>query len=55
MHDNKLLVIGGGRDTDRWGRRGTYMKYENGEWYNFNENEINNKFQKLLGLHRNCH
>ena len=23
------------------------MKYENGEWYNFNENEINNKFRNF--------
>lgn len=30
MHENKLLVAGGGRGTDRWGRAGTLMEYEMG-------------------------
>lgn len=44
-HENKLLVIGGGRWTDRSGRPGTFMEYEDGKWYNFDENEINKKFR----------
>lgn len=44
-HENKLLVIGGGRWTNRWGRPGTFMEYEDGKWFNFDENEINNKFR----------
>lgn len=47
MHENKLLVAGGGRETDRWGRPGTLMEYEDGKWYNFNENEVNNKFRRV--------
>lgn len=47
MHENKLLVAGGGRGTDRWGRAGTLMEYEDGKWYNFNENEVNNKFRRV--------
>lgn len=44
-YNNKLLVIGGGRWTNRWGRPGTFMEYENEKWFNFDENEINNKFR----------
>lgn len=44
-HENKLLVIGGGRWTDRSGKPGTFMEYEDGKWYNFDENEINKKFR----------
>lgn len=46
-HGNKLLIAGGGRNTDRWNRPGTYMKYEDGTWYNFDENLINNKFRRF--------
>lgn len=40
-YDNKLMVIGGGRLTNRWGRPGTFMEYEDGKWFNFDENLIN--------------
>lgn len=46
-HENKLFIIGGGHGSDRWGRTGIYMKYEDGVWYNFNQNEINNKFRSF--------
>ena len=39
MHENKLLVAGGGRGTDRWGRAGTLMEYEDGKWYTINSEE----------------
>nr|WP_129730844.1 two-component regulator propeller domain-containing protein [Parabacteroides goldsteinii] len=44
-HENKLLVIGGGRWTDRSGRPGTFMEYEDDKWHNFDENKINKKFR----------
>lgn len=40
-HENKLMVIGGGRLINRWGRLGTFMEYEDGKWFNFDENKIN--------------
>lgn len=40
-YDNKLMIIGGGRLTNRWGRPGTFMEYEDGKWFNFDENLIN--------------
>ena len=40
-YGNKLLVVGGGRWTNRWGRPGTFMEYEDGKWFNFDENTIN--------------
>lgn len=40
-YGNKLLVVGGGRWTNRWDRPGTFMEYEDGKWFNFDENTIN--------------
>ena len=37
---NKLLVTGGGKSSDRLNTPGTLMVYENGQWYNFDENAI---------------
>ncbi|MDR0732647.1 MAG: hypothetical protein LBF08_01105 [Dysgonamonadaceae bacterium] len=36
----KLLVVGGGRNTNRLNNAGTLMVYENGQWTNFDEKEI---------------
>ena len=40
---NKLLVTGGGKAADRLNTPGTLMVYENGKWYNFDENAISEK------------
>ena len=40
---NKLLVTGGGKGANRQGIEGTLMVYENGQWYNFDENAIAEK------------
>jgi len=40
---NKLIVTGGGKDANRLNLQGTLMVYENGQWYNFDENAISNK------------
>jgi len=37
---NKLIVTGGGKGGDRLNIPGTLMVYENGQWYNFDENVI---------------
>ena len=37
---NKLLVTGGGKAANRLDNPGTLMVYENGQWYNFDENLI---------------
>jgi hypothetical protein len=37
---NKLIVTGGGKGADRLNNPGTLMVYENGQWYNFNEDSI---------------
>jgi hypothetical protein len=37
---NKLLVTGGGKDSNRLNNPGTLMVYEDGKWYNFDENAI---------------
>ena len=36
----KLLVTGGGKGANRLNIPGTLMVYENGQWYNFDENAI---------------
>jgi hypothetical protein len=41
--NNKLLIVGGGRNSDRLNIPGTLMVYENGKWFNFDENEIAEK------------
>ena len=40
---NKLIVTGGGKGSDRLGNPGTLMVYENGQWYNFNEDSVSMK------------
>ena len=40
---NKLLVTGGGKDSNRRNIEGTLMVYENGKWYNFDANAIAEK------------
>ena len=40
---NKLIVTGGGKSSDRLNNPGTLMVYENGQWYNFNEDSISMK------------
>jgi len=37
---NKLIVTGGGKGANRLNNPGTLMVYENGQWYNFNEDSI---------------
>ena len=37
---DKLIVTGGGKGADRLNIPGTLMVYENGQWYNFNEDSI---------------
>lgn len=39
MHGDKLLIAGGGRWTNRYNYPGTFMQYENGSWWNFDEKE----------------
>jgi hypothetical protein len=36
----KLLIVGGGRASDRLNNAGTLMVYENGRWTNFDEKKI---------------
>ena len=40
---NKLLITGGGKGADRFNTPGTLMVYEDGRWYNFDENAIAEK------------
>ena len=40
---DKLLVTGGGKGADRFNTPGTLMVYENGQWYNFDENAVTEK------------
>jgi hypothetical protein len=40
---NKLIVTGGGKSTDRKNLPGTLMVYEDGKWFNFDENAISEK------------
>jgi len=40
---NKLIVTGGGKGANRLDIPGTLMVYENGQWYNFNEDSISMK------------
>lgn len=44
-HGDKLLIVGGGRWIDRYKNPGTLMIYENGSWWNFNENEAQTPVQ----------
>ena len=49
VHNNKLLVAGGDRASNRFMRPGTFMVYENDEWNNFNESIANIEIRKLIG------
>jgi hypothetical protein len=40
---NKLLIVGGSRDANRLDIPGTLMVYENGKWFNFDEDTIAKK------------
>jgi len=40
---NKLIVTGGGKGSNRMSIPGTLMVYEDGKWYNFDENAIAEK------------
>ena len=48
VHNDRLLVTGGDRASDRFRRPGTFMIYENDEWYNFNESIANTEIRKLI-------
>jgi len=48
VHNNKLLVTGGDRATERYRRPGTLMIYENDTWSNFDESIANIEIQKLI-------
>jgi len=43
FQSNKLLITGGGKSSDRLYAPGTLMVYENGQWYNYDENAISAK------------
>lgn len=43
FHKEKLLITGGGRWTNREDRPGTLMVYQDGGWFNFDENEVTKK------------
>ncbi|GHT77114.1 ABC transporter substrate-binding protein [Bacteroidia bacterium] len=43
FEQDKLLVTGGGRRSDRLNNAGTLMVYENGKWYNFDDKAISEK------------
>ena len=53
VYKDKLLVIGGDRASNRFFRPGTFMIYENDEWYNFDESIANREIQKLIGTGSN--
>ncbi len=43
---NKLLIAGGGRDGKRYNNPGTLMIYENGKWFNLDEDEVTKQIQQ---------
>jgi len=43
FQSNKLLITGGGKSSDRLYIPGTLMVYENGQWYNYDENAVSAK------------
>ena len=49
VHNNKLIVAGGDRASDRFNRPGTLMIYENDAWSNFDESIANNEIRKMIG------
>lgn len=44
-YGDKLLIAGGGRWTARYNNPGTLMTYENGSWFNFDENQAQTPVQ----------
>ena len=49
VHNDKLLVAGGDRLTDRLNRPGTFMIFENEIWNNFDESIADNEIRKMIG------
>ena len=49
IHNDRLLVAGGDRASDRFRRPGTFMIYEDEEWYNFDESIADNEIRKMIG------
>jgi len=49
MHNNKLLITGGGRSTNRHDIPGTLITYENGKWWNLDEAVIDTAVSKIIG------
>jgi len=49
IHNGKLLIVGGGRSSDRYRFPGTLMTYKDGEWFNFNETLVDKETMKLIG------
>ncbi|MDR1525631.1 MAG: hypothetical protein LBS79_10335 [Tannerella sp.] len=49
VFNDKLLITGGDRMSDRFFRPGTLMIYENDTWYNFDESAANAEIRKLIG------
>lgn len=47
FQNNKLLVTGGKHGSDRLNRVGTFMILENGKWYNFDPEEIEQVVQAI--------
>ena len=50
IHNDRLLVTGGDRTTNRLNRPGTFMIYENDEWTNFDESIANDEIRKMIGI-----
>lgn len=49
IDNDRLLITGGDRADARSWRPGTFMIYENNEWYNFDEEIANKEIRKLTG------
>ena len=49
LNDKKLLITGGDRTTNRSGRPGTLMIYEDEKWFNFDETVANEGILKIIG------
>jgi len=48
VHNERLLITGGGRSVSRHNIPGTLMAMENGEWNNLDENAVNEEIKKLI-------
>jgi len=48
VYNDKLLITGGGRMLDRFGRPGTLMTYKDNDWYNFDEDIVNQQTMSLI-------